>query len=184
MAYDFSQLDTKVNSTVEWLRGEFQGLRTGRASAGLLDGVQVNAYGTRTPLNQIASISVEDARSLRIVPWDAGLVKEVEKAITDADLGVGVGSDAAGVRVTFPELTTERRGEFVKMAKEKLEEARTTIRSARDDTWNAIQKMEKDGEMSEDEKFTAKDEMQKKVDSGNNEMEALFSAKESEILEK
>lgn len=184
MAYDFSELDTKLTDAKEWLTREFQGLHTGRASTSLLDGVQVNAYGSRTPLKQVGSITVEDARTLRVVPWDASLVKEVEKAITEADFGVGVGSDASGVRVTFPELTTERREEFVRFAKAKLEEARTAVRKARDDTWNAIQNQEKEGEISEDEKFTAKETMQGKVDACNNSLEQLFDTKEKEILEK
>ena len=181
MAYDFSSFDTKAAGAKEWLMREYQGLRTGRANAGLLDSVQVNAYGSLTPLKQISSITVEDARTLRVVPWDASLVKEVEKAITAADFGVGVGGDATGVRVTFPELTTERRAEFVKMAKGKLEEARIAVRGARDVTRGDILEKEKNAEMGEDDKFAASDELQKKVDAINNELENMFEAKEEEI---
>lgn len=184
MAYDFSSLDKKITDTKDWLSREYQSLRTGRASAALLDAVQVNAYGTRTPLNQVGSVSVEDARTLRVVPWDASLVKEIEKSITEEDLGVGVGADDAGVRITFPELTSDRRTEFVKMAKAKLEEARTAIRGGRDDAWNEIQKLEKDGEISEDEKFNLKEDMQGRVDAANTEMDKLFAIKENEILNK
>lgn len=184
MEYDFSQVDAKITSTKEWLLGEYQALRTGRANSSLLDSVQVNAYGTNTPLKQLGSVSVEDARTLRIVPWDVELIKEIEKAITDQDLGVGVGSDNAGVRVTFPELTSERRAEFVKMAGAKLEEARIAIRKARDESWNDIQAKEKEGEISADEKYTSKDDLQKKTDAANMSLEQLFNSKESEILNK
>ncbi len=123
MNYDLSSFDGKADAAREWLQKEYQGLRTGRATPTLLEAVQVTAYGVRTPLKQIGSVTVEDARTIRIVPWDVSLVKDVEKAVTAADLGVGVGSDNMGVRVTFPELTAERRQEFVKLAKQKFEEA-------------------------------------------------------------
>jgi ribosome recycling factor len=181
MAYDFSSFDTKAAGAKEWLTKEYQALRTGRANPALLDSVQISAYGSLTPLKQVGSVTVEDARTLRVVPWDASLVKEVEKAITAADFGVGVGGDATGVRVTFPELTTERRAEFVKIAKGKLEEARIAVRGARDETRGDILEKEKNGEMGEDDKFAANDELQKKVDSTNNALENMFEAKEDEI---
>ena len=182
MAYDFSSFDTKATGAVEWLTREYQALRTGRANAALLDSVSVSAYGTATPLKQIGSVTVEDARTLRVVPWDASLVKEVEKAVTAGDFGVGVGSDATGVRVTFPELTTERRTEFVKIAKSKLEEARIVVRAARDLTRSDILEKEKAGEMPEDEKFANMEELQKKVDSTNAALERHFDSKEDEIM--
>lgn len=181
MAYDFSSFDNKALGAREWLTREYQGLRTGRANPALLDSVQISAYGTLTPLKQIGSVTVEDARTLRIVPWDASLVKEIEKAVTAADFGVGVGGDATGVRITFPELTSERRQEFVKIAKAKLEEARIAVRSARDETRGDILTKEKNGEMPEDDKFAASEELQKKVDATNNALESMFDAKEEEI---
>jgi ribosome recycling factor len=137
-----------------------------------------------TPLRQLGSITVEDARTLRVAPWDASLVKEVEKAVTNADLGVGISSDATGVRVSFPELTSERLTEFVRLAKQKLEEARTAVKQAREDVWEDIQNQEKAGEMTEDDRYYFKDELQKKVDAIHGELESLFMAKEAEILEK
>jgi len=181
MTYDFSLLDSKILAAKEWLTREYQGLRTGRATPSLVEGVYVVAYGTRTPLKQIGSITVEDARTVRIVPWDATLVKEIEKAVTAADLGVGIGADAMGVRISFPELTAERRVEFVKLAKQKLEEARTAVKQARDEIWNDIQQKEKEGELSEDDKFTLRDDLQARVDTGNNTLEAMFGSKEDEI---
>jgi len=182
MEYDLAEFDVKLKGASEWLTREYQGLRTGRAAPTLLDAVQVNAYGSRVPLKQVASISVEDARTLRIAPYDAALVKEVEKAITSADLGVGLSVDEAGVRTVFPELTGERRGEFVKFAKQKLEEARTTVRVARDEVWNDVQKKERNGELTEDDKYTLKDELQKKIDATNASLEKLYEQKENEIV--
>lgn len=181
MNYDFTMLDTKCADAKEWLKREYGGLRTGRANPALLDSVKVNAYGSLMPLKQVANITVEDARTLRIVPWDASLVKDVERAIAQADMGVGTGSDQAGVRVSVPELTSERREQLVKVAKQKLEEARTAVRVARDEVWKDIQDKERDGEMPEDDKFRLKEEMQKKVDKANTELEQAFDKKEQEM---
>lgn len=179
--YDFKTFTTKVNEVEEWLRKEYQGLRTGRAAPALLDGIQVESYGARMPLNQVASITVEDARTLRVAPWDTSQVKEIEKAITNANLGVGVSADEKGVRATFPELTSERRDSLIKIAKDKLEDARQSIRGSREETWSDIQKQEREGEITEDEKYRFKDELQKHVDEVNKRLEELFNKKEAEI---
>jgi ribosome recycling factor len=181
MAYDFKPLETKLAGAKEWLAREYQGLRTGRATPAILDSIMVQAYGSMMPLKQVATIGTEDARSLRVQAFDPGIIKDIEKAITAADLGVGVGSDAAGVRVTFPELTGERREQLVKLAKGKLEDARTTVRQVREECWKDIQDQEKEGAISEDDKFRLKDEMQKKVDTMNEELERLFDKKETEM---
>ena len=181
--FDFTQLDTEIENIITWITKEYRGVRTGRATPMLLDNIQVESYGVRVPINQVANVSVEDARSLRITPYDAGQTKDIEKAITDANVGVGVSSDDSGVRLTFPELTSERRAQLVKIAKDKLEEARQRVRGARDEAWNSIQKMEKDGEIGEDEKFRTKDEMQKKIDEANKKLDELLSKKEAEINE-
>jgi len=128
--YDFKQFDSKVGAAKEWLAKEYRGLRTGRATPAILDGVSVSAYGSMMPLKQVANVGVEDARTLRIQPFDASTLKDVERAISAADLGLGTSSDGAIVRVTFPELSTERRQQLIKVAKGKLEEARTTVRLA------------------------------------------------------
>lgn len=181
MAYDFKPLETKLASAKEWLLREYQGLRTGRATPAILDSIQVSAYGSMMPLKQVATIGVEDARSLRVQAFDPGIIKDIERAIQAADLGLGIGSDAAGVRVTFPELTGERREQLVKLAKGKLEEARTTVRGAREDCWKEIQDQEKEGVLSEDDKFRLKDEMQKKVDTANEDLGKVFEKKEAEM---
>jgi ribosome recycling factor len=123
MAYDFSKLDAAIKETDEWLAREYTGVRTGRATPSILDVIKPEAYGTRSPVSQLANISVEDARSLRVIPWDKTLTKAIERAITDADLGVGVSTDEIGLRVTFPELTGERRVMLTKLSREKLETA-------------------------------------------------------------
>jgi len=181
MAYDFKILKEKVKGAEEWLKKEYMTLRTGIASPAILDGVQVEAYGARMHINKVASVSVEDARVIRVAPYDKSQSKEIEKAITAANLGVSVGVDDKGVRIFFPELTGERRDILIKTAKGKLEDARVNIRTIRDEIWNDIQKKEKDGDMGEDDKFRYKNEMQKMIDEGNQALEVLFEKKEKEI---
>ena len=181
MAYDFKAFEKKIKDIVEHAGKEMGGVRTGRAAPAVLDGVLVESYGTRVPIVQVAAVTVEDVRSLRIVPWDVTLGKEIEKAIATANLGLSVGSDERGVRVTFPELTAERRVQMVKLAKEKLEEVRGSLRKARDEVWSDIQRKEKDGDMPEDDKFRAKDDMQKRVDTANKQFDDMLERKEKEI---
>ncbi len=181
MAYDFKPFEKRIAEITDRLGKELGSVRTGRAGPAILDGVQVESYGSRVPINQVAGISIEDARTLRIVPWDMSLAKEIEKAITVANLGLSVGADEKGVRVFFPELTAERRTSLLKIAKEKVEEMRTELRAARDDVWSDIQQQERDGTMPEDEKFKSKEEMQKKVDAANAAFDIAFDRKEKEI---
>lgn len=181
MAYDFKPFEKRIKDIEERASKELAGIRTGRAAPAILDGVQVESYGTRVPINQVATVTTEDARTIRISPWDASAAKEIEKAIQAANLGVSAGTDERGVRVSFPELTSERRVGLVKLAKEKVEESRAALRLAREEVWNDIQRQEKDGKMSEDDKFRAKDEMQKRVDAGNKNFDALLERKEKEI---
>lgn len=177
MAYDFSSFDSRTKGIIEWLQKEFSAVRTGRATPTLLDSIQVESYGARVPIQQVGNVGVEDPRTLRISVWDSSQVKAVEKAIMEADLGLGVTVDDKGVRVTFPELTGERREQLIKLAKTKLEEARISVRSARDE---ANKKMTEDA-LSEDEATRAKDDLQKRVTTTNNELDVLFAAKEGEI---
>jgi ribosome recycling factor len=179
--YDFKGLKEELAGAQEHYKVELSSIRTGRAAPGLLDGVKVDAYGTAMPLNQVGSVTIEDARSLRISPWDLGLAKAIEKAIGDANLGVSVGADERGVRVSFPELTTDRREQLIKLTRSKLEDARTAVRHARDDTWQDIQKQEKDKLLSEDEKFRSKEQMEKIVQEANSNLEALAKKKEEEL---
>ena len=160
---------------------ELSSVRTGRATPAILDTIKPEVYGTRTPINQVAAVNIEDARTLRIVPWDKSLTKIIEGAIQNANLGVGVGSDDQGLRVTFPELTAERRTMLLKVANEKLEAARITLRGHRTDTLKALDAAEKEGGMGKDELARFKDDVQKKIDKGNEALEALFKRKETEV---
>lgn len=177
MAYDSNQLKKEIEETKNWLIQELSALRTGRATPALLDAIQLEVYGSRMKLNQTASIAVEDARTLYVTPYDAEQVKAIEKAIAVAELGVSVGSDDRGVRVGFPELTAERRGQLVKLLKGKLEEARITVKQKRAD---AIKEVEKEG-LGEDDQKRAKDEIQKIVDEGNKALEEVAATKEKEL---
>lgn len=181
MAYDFKTFDTRAAEIVSWLQKEFTSVRTGQATPALLDGVQVESYGARVPMNQVGSVNVEDPRTLRVTAWDKGQLQAIEKAIRDADLGVSVITDSNGLRVCFPELTSERRAQMLKLAKAKLEEARVSIRGARDEAMKAMDAAQKNGDMTEDEKFTAKEVLQKRVDTKNNELNGLYELKEKEI---
>lgn len=181
MAYDFKPFEKKIKDIEERLGKELSGVRTGRATPAILDGIMVESYGSRMGIPQVATVAVEDARSLRIVPFDPSNAKEIEKAITLANLGLSVGADEKGVRVFFPELTSERRVTLLKVAKEKVEEVRTMLRAARDEVWGDIQTKEKAKAMSEDDKFRAKDEMQKRVDAANAAFDAALERKEKEI---
>ncbi len=183
MVYDFSKLKTNLKETEEWLARELSGVRTGRATPTLLDGVKPEAYGTRTPMRELANISVEDARTLRIIPWDKELLKVIEKGITDADLGVGVATDDQGIRVSFPELTSERRQQLSKIAGDKTEQAKVTLRGHRTDAMKALEAAEKAGGMGKDEILRLKAEAQKMIDVGNAALERLFEKKELEIAQ-
>lgn len=171
----------RLQEIIQWLEGEYSGIRTGQATPALLDGVRVESYGSFMGVNQVASIGAEDARTLRVSPWDSSIVKSLENAIRDADLGVSVVADSSGVRVIFPELTGERRVQLLKLAKSKLEDARVSVRSARDEVMKELEKQQKENEISEDEKFAKKEDTQKKVDAINRTLDGLFEKKELEI---
>lgn len=183
MAYDFSKLKAEIKETEEWLTRELSGVRTGRATPTLLDGIKPEAYGTRTPLRDIASISTEDARTLRVVPWDKELTKAIEKGITEADLGVGVSTDDQGLRVSFPELTSERRTQLTKIAGERTEQAKGTLRTHRTNALKALDAAEKEGGMGEDEIKRLKAEAQKLIDAGNAALAESLKRKEEEIAQ-
>ncbi len=177
--YDLNLFKKAAAEKIEWLGGELQGLRTGRASPMLLDSVSIEVYGSRMKLKEVANVTVEDARTLYVNPWDKEHVKAIEKAIAVADLGVSVGSDALGVRVSFPELTTERRQQLVKLVRGKLEEARVQLRTART---KAISEVEK-SDSSEDDAKRQKADIQKVVDETNGKLEALAEKKETELTQ-
>lgn len=166
----------------EFLGKEYSQLNIGRASPLVLDGITIESYGSYVSLNTVASISIEDPKTLRIAPWDKSLVKNIEKAIIAENLGLSVATDDTGIRVIFPQLTTETRQNLVKVLKEKLEEARIAVRKERENIWNEVQTQEKSGKMTEDEKFRAKEELQKIIDDTNKNLETSFEKKEREVM--
>ena len=180
MAYDPTGLKQRIKETEEWLGRELASVRTGRATPTLLDGVKPEAYGTRTAPRELAHISSEDARTLRVLPWDTSLTRAIEKGITDADLGVGVSTDDQGLRISFPELTAERRTQLTKIAGQKTEDARTTLRSHRTDAMKEIDALEKEG-MQKDQAKRDRDEVQKLIDAGNDALAQTLKKKEVEI---
>ena len=183
MSYNFTQFKQEIKNIEEWLRREFSTIRTGRATPAILDGVRVEAYESDMGIMELANISVEDARMIRITPWDMSLVKAVEKGITASDLGLSVAVDDKGIRVIFPELTSDRRTSLIKVAKQKLEDARITLRGEREKVIKDIDKQERDGGISEDEKFRLKTELQKMLDDTNRVLDEVFVKKEKEISE-
>jgi len=182
MAYEFSEFNTKKDGVIEWLKKEFSSIRTGRATITLLDGVMVESYGAKTPLNQTANLSVEDPKTIRVTPWDKGLVPEIEKAIAKIDLGVSTSTDEEGVRVIFPDLTTENREKLVKIAKSKIEEAKVSLRNERGIIVKDIESEQKEGNISEDDAKRHKAELQKLVDDAQKSFEEMAKNKEEEIL--
>lgn len=181
MAYDLKPLKEKLSAVSEWLRKELSGIRTGRATSAILDNISVDSYGAKMHIRELASIGTEDPRTLRINPYDAAQTKSIEKAIVQSNLGLSVAADDRGIRVIFPELTAERRESYLKLAKERLEEARKKMRGVRDEVWKDIQTQEREKKMREDDKFRLKDELQKEIDSHSRRLDDLFSKKESEI---
>ena len=182
MRYNFSNFKTELKKIEDFLIKEYSQLNIGRASPMALDGLFVESYGSRVPLKNVASISIEDPKTLRIAPWDKSQIKEIEKAIKAANFGLSVATDDLGIRVIFPQLTTESRQTLVKVLKEKLEEARIAARRERERIWDDVQIEEKKGKLTEDEKFSAKEELQKIIDETNRNLEAGFERKQKEVI--
>jgi len=182
MQYNFSSFKAELKKVEEFLGKEYRELNVGRASPMVLDGVSVESYGSYSPIKNIASISIEDPKTLRVAPWDKNQVKDIEKAIMAANLGLSVATDDVGIRVIFPQLTTETREKLVKVLKEKLEESRIVLRKEREKVIDDMATQEKDGKMTEDDRFRAKDELQKIVDEANGNLETTFEKKEKEVM--
>ncbi len=182
MQYNFSNFKTEIKKVGDFLTKEYSQLNIGRASPMVLDGVVVESYGARLPLKNVASVSIEDPKTLRVAPWDKNQIKDIEKAIGGANLGLGVATDDAGIRVVFPQLTTETRQKLAKVLKDKLEEQRITVRRERERIWKDVETKEKEGKLTEDERFAAKDELQKIIDEANRTLEAAFEKKQKEVM--
>ena len=182
MQYNFSQFKTELKKIEDFLSKEYTQLNIGRASPMVLDGISVESYGSRVPLKNVANISIEDPKTLRIAPWDKSQIKDIEKAIIASNLGLSVATDDLGIRVIFPQLTTETRSSLVKVLKEKLEETRITVRRERENVWKDVEEKEEAKKLTEDEKFRAKEDLQKIIDEVNRNLEAIFEKKEKEVM--
>lgn len=179
--YNFNEFDGELNGVIDWLTKELASIRTGRATVTLLDPVMVESYGAKVPVNQVGSISQEDPKTIKITPFDFNQSQTIEKAITDADLGVSVSNTSTGIRVIFPELTSERRENLIKQVGKKVEEAKISVRGKREALKKEFGKMKNDGEINEDEERSYESEMQKRVDSTNSKLEEMGKVKEEEL---
>ena len=182
MTADQDELRRRMDGALKALQQDFAGLRTGRANAALLDNIQIDMYGTMMPLNQAATISVPEPRMLSVQVWDKSVVKNVEKAINAAGLGVNAIADGQLVRVPIPDLSEERRKEIAKVASKYAETAKISVRNVRRDGMDSLKKMEKDNEISKDEHSRMADDIQKLTDEFVKRVEEMLSAKEKEIL--
>ena len=180
---DLEDLKRRMLGAIEVLQSEFAGLRTGRASAGLLEPLTVEAYGSRMPINQVGTIGVPDARMLTVQVWDQGMVPAVEKAIMESGLGLNPSRDGNVVRVPIPQLSEERRAELAKIAHKYAEQARVAVRNVRRDGMDKLKRMERDGDLSQDEQRAWGDDLQKLTDESIKEMDEALAAKEKEIMQ-
>ncbi len=177
-----NQYDEKMSKSVDALISEYASIRAGRANPHILDKLKVDYYGTPTPFQQVANISVPEARMIQIQPWEASLIKEIEKAILNSDLGLTPNNDGKVVRLVFPELTEDRRKELVKDVKKKGENAKVAVRNIRRDANDALKKMSKDNEISEDEAKQLENDVQKITDKYIAEIDKAIDDKSNEIM--
>jgi len=179
----YEETRDRMGKTHAALKTELTRIRTGRASLSLLDGIRVDYYGTKTPLNQVATLSVPESRLITIQPWDTTVIKEIEKAVLKSDLGLTPASDGRIVRIAIPPLTEQRRKELVKVVSKLCEEYKVAIRNIRRDSNELVKSLKKDGDISEDDAFKAQAEIQRITDEQIKQVDAVYKEKEKEILE-
>ena len=179
---DYSKIEEKMSKTISVYKENLAEIRAGRANPAVLNKIKIDYYGTPTPINQIASVSVPEARLIVIQPWDASILKEVEKAILTSDLGINPNNDGKVIRLNFPELNEERRKELVKDIRKMCEDAKVAIRAVRRDGIDEFKAMQKNSEITEDELKMAEDNIQKITDKNINEIDKLTEAKEKDIM--
>ena len=182
MDFDISMYEEKMGKSLSNLQEEYTAIRAGRANPRILDKIQIDYYGTMTPLQGVANISVPEARMIQIQPWDASLIKDIEKAILSSDIGLTPANDGKTIRLVFPELTEERRKELVKDVKKKGEAAKVAVRNIRRDANDAVKKAAKANEISEDEQKQQEDKIQKLTDKFISEVAKAIDAKSSEVM--
>lgn len=178
-----SETSTKMDRTLDAFNRDLTQLRTGRATSAMVENVEVDYYGNMTPLKQIASISVPDARAIMIQPWDAGSLREIEKSLTTSEMGFNPSNDGVTITVPIPQLTLERRQDMVKLLKRKIEDGKVSIRNVRRDSLECLRKLEKDKSISQDDGRRAQDRLQKTTDGFTKKIDETGSAKEAEILQ-
>ena len=179
---DYSEIKEKMEKAIESLVQRLSEVRAGRANPAILNKVKIDYYGTPTPINQVAGISVPEARMIMIQPWDVSILKEIEKAILASEIGINPNNDGKVIRLVFPELTEERRKDLVKEIKKYAEDAKVSIRNARRDGIDKAKSMQKDGDITEDELKAAETEIQKITDKYTEEVDKTIAAKETEIM--
>ncbi len=179
----YQETKETMGKTVEALKIELQRIRTGRASLSILDGIRVDYYGTSTPLNQMATLAVPESRQITIQPWDASVIKDIEKEVLKSDLGLTPSNDGKILRISIPPLTEERRKDLVKVIHKICEDHKVTARNTRRDSNDLLKSLKKDGDISEDEAFRSQDEVQKITDKYIKLIDECYSEKEKEILE-
>ena len=178
-----AEIEERMTKTIDSLKDSFNTIRTGRANAAIFDKVRVDYYGTKSPLNQVATIAIPEARSVIITPFDKSLISEIEKAIQVADLGLNPSNDGKVIRIAIPALTADRRKELVKQAKTVAENSRTAIRNIRRDGNDELKKQQKDGTLTEDGLKTETDKLQKLTDKYIEEINKIYDAKEKDIMQ-
>jgi ribosome recycling factor len=179
----YEETRDRMGKSVGALKAELKRIRTGRASASLLDGIRVDYYGTLTSLNQMASVSVPESRLIIIQPWDVSAIKEIEKAILKSDLGLTPSSDGKLIRISIPPLTEERRKQLVRLLQKNCEDHKIAVRNIRRDSNELLKGFKKDGDISEDDAFKAQEAIQKITDEHIKQIDEIFKEKEKEILE-
>ena len=180
---DFDILEEKMSKSIDYLKEELANIRAGRANPAILNKVEVDYYGVATPLNQVGTISVPEARQILVTPWDRSMVIAVEKAIQKADIGVNPINDGNAIRLIFPELTEDRRRELSKQVKSLGEEAKVAIRNSRRDAMDEVKAKQKASEITEDDQKDYEDKIQKITDKYISNIESIISEKEKEIME-
>ena len=181
--FDLADIKRRMQGAIQSFKHDLGGLRTGRASASLLDPIQVDAYGAMMPLNQVATVSVPEPRLLSVQVWDRGMVGAVEKAIRDSDLGLNPSTEGQTMRIRIPELNEQRRKEMVKVAHKYAEEARIAVRHVRRDGMDLLKKLEKDGHIGKDDIERHSDQVQKATDQSVAEIDVALAGKEKEIMQ-
>jgi len=176
------KFEPRIKEALDHLTHEFQGLHTGKASTTLLEDIKVSYYGTSTPLKQLANISVLDAGNLVVEPYDKSSLGEIEKAVKNSGLSLQASNDGRVVRVSLPPMSEEGRRELTKVVHDKAEEIKVSVRQAREDIWDTIQSMEREGELTEDDKYRGQTDLNRRVEEINKEIEEMVKKKEEELL--